>query len=144
MSLTTVGARRLLKLADELESQEILKEKGLKFDMNLFFSRPEGAKLGDWCGTTCCAMGLACFVPSFRRAGLNVETCEDEVGSTTDVVFTDKETGEKFYNFEAAVKVFPGLSDAGAEYLFGAPLPNDETPKQVAKRIRRYVKENQS
>lgn len=103
--------KRLLKLADRLYTVP-----NRKFD------------LGCWeCDTTACAVGYACMMPSFKKAGLKL------VGSVPTYKGLD--------GFQAAAEFF-GLTYADTSALFSPisnPLGYRATPKQVAKQIRRLV-----
>lgn len=122
--MSTVGNRRLLKLADKLDTVP-----RKQFDYSAWVG-------DDWkgapdlsCGTTACALGWATTIPSFRRLGLKLNTDWNEV------------TMGEYRNFYAAALLFE-LSERDAMYLF-APGPSevDATPKQVAKKIRQFVKD---
>lgn len=105
--------KRLLKLADHLD---IVPNR--KFD------------LACWdCGTTACAMGYACRMPSFNKAGLRL-------GKLTATPYYKNWAG-----FEAAQKFF-GLGQVEALTLFSPsynPLGYKATPKGIAKQIRQLV-----
>lgn len=66
--MNATGKRRLLKLADFLETAELPGE----FDLGTL-----GESITDGqptCGTTACALGWATTIPSFRRAGLHLSS----------------------------------------------------------------------
>jgi hypothetical protein len=92
------------------------------------------------CGTAACAMGWACTIPEFRRAGLKLIDSRFDDGYSIPVY---KEHAE----FDAARKFF-GLPEFGvvprtdgtyvSSYLFGGD--NVNSPIAAAKRIERYIK----
>lgn len=74
--MNATGKRRLLKLADFLETADLGRA---KFEMAFWTDgladedgEPTNKKLGD-CGTAACAFGWATTIPSFRRAGLRLD-----------------------------------------------------------------------
>lgn len=101
---------------------------------------PETFNLGSWkCGTTACAMGHACSIPSFRRAGLRLEK-EMEWG---EAVFIPSFKCEQ--DFDAAQRFF-GISQSDSYHLFDPmEYPNYErTRKQtVINRIRKFIAQHQ-
>lgn len=137
----TVSRNRLLKLANFLD----------KLPRKRFcYSTWVGA---DWegnqdlsCGTTACALGWAATMPEFRRLGLNLKSDN----YFCNYVSLKKKNKEVAIDLDAASEVF-GLGMVEAEYLFcpehddgdGNYSPGDNaTPKQVAKHIRKFVKEH--
>ena len=119
--------KRLLKLADFLDK---LKPKQLR--MSAFVSNI-GDKLGD-CDTVACAAGWACTIPSFNKAGFQIDTFYSDRPTYRDA------NGERLCGFEA-IESFFGLSERAAVNIFGGEYLADKktTPKQVAKRIRKLV-----
>lgn len=88
--------------------------------------------LTDWkCGTTCCAVGLACTIPEFQAAGLTLQ-----FGPEYDEFYP---VFRNSVGFEAAERFF-GLTAAQAKHLFGKGsyynLPLEANPSDVARRIR--------
>lgn len=75
------------------------------------------------CGTTACAMGWACTVPEFKRAGLKMQGFEPHFKNAC--------------GFTAAEKFFD-ISENDAAFLFGAENEGI-TPKQEAARIIKFV-----
>jgi hypothetical protein len=122
-----VGLNRLLKLADFLETKVPRKQ----FNMDVW-------KFEDACGTVGCALGWGCSIPSFRKAGLKLVWDSEHISA--HVKYGDERIGED------AAEDFFHIELKEAEDLFldlyGDKSPN-ETPKQVAKRIRKFVKEKQ-
>lgn len=124
---------RLLKLADHLETVQ-----RRLFDMLAWGH-------DNCCKTVCCALGHACSIPSFRRAGLRLKADRRWVdgrgrrNATYDVVFHD-DFDQVLRGFAAAEKFF-GLSDREAAFLFAAfsYVKDRVTPRRVAARIRRLV-----
>lgn len=128
MNLTTSN-RRLLKVAEVLEAiprtfKQRAKAGVPDFDMSTFFD-DYGSQSEGVCGTAACAAGYAGLNPWFRRKGFITDRIKG------DVRFND-ETG-----FDACEDFF-GLSDEQALALF-TPNLGHETPKQVAKNIRKFV-----
>lgn len=62
--MNATGKRRLLKLADFLETAELSGE----FDLTTLANETRSAQ--PKCGTRACALGWATTIPSFQRAGL--------------------------------------------------------------------------
>lgn len=136
------GNARLLKLADFLET---LPRK--RFDYDTWVGNDWKGAPDLSCGTTACALGWATTMPELRAEGLHLS------GTPTYGWVTHEPTGAT--GEDAAMEVF-GLDYDEAVYLF-CPLsdhPNPTvkrdapaemaTPKQVAKHIRRYVKERKA
>lgn len=128
---------RLLKLADFLETAP-----RKAFDMRNWqvkrATKPEGKKPGE-CGFAGCAMGWAAHTRMFR--GLRIDT-------DGDLVF--KKPMFDGHGFEAAAAPFE-ISTADARHLFDPEhyydfakcIATPATPKNVAKRIRAFVKSKQ-
>ena len=90
------------------------------------------------CGTAGCAMGWACSIPSFKRAGLKLKSMNyfdiDDV-EIYDIEFKDLGC------FEAASEFFT-ISKEEADYLFDPdsyPHTCKLTPKIVARRIENFI-----
>jgi len=121
-----VNTRRLLLLARYLE-----KVPKKHFSMSTWGSGKIGKRYGNECGFTGCAMGHACFIPSFKKAGLvfkngSVEwNIENPKGPLNDGYYA----AAMLFNFE-----YPD-----AYNLFNPRDRVGETPKQVANRIRKFV-----
>jgi hypothetical protein len=131
--------RRLLKLADFLEA---LPRKRFNYDRWVGMDWQGALDLS--CGTTACALGWAATMPAFRRAGLILN--RDCVGNE---VTLKHDPGT--YPAAAAAEVF-GLLEREAYFLFYPSYPSwsngerqspdrNSTPKQVARHIRRFVRE---
>ena len=115
----TTGLKRLLRLADHLDT---VKKK--TFDMCVWRYDTE-------CGAVACAVGHACTIPEFKRAGLSIR--QNRYGE-----WYPSYRGKKVV---MSVCAFFGLTENEEMYLFAnAEDDYDTTPKQVAKRIRRFVK----
>lgn len=117
--------QRLLKLAAFLEE---LPRKRFDYDQWVGFSWKGNPALS--CGTTACAMGWATTIPAFRRLGLRL---------SDDGYPINVRTGETFA-VSVAADLF-GVDDSDAHFLF-VPASFKErraTPKQVARKIRRFV-----
>lgn len=86
--MNATGKRRLLKLADFLETADLPGS----FDMGVWADNEKNGRPA--CGTRACAMGWATTIPSFRRAGLFLNRCldpqfEDNIGSYAAAAFFD-------------------------------------------------------
>ncbi len=117
-------AKRLLKLANylcKLPKNHVDNQKKVptKFDMCVYSGR---------CGTTACAMGHACFIESFNKAGLTM--CEDGYPVITC-------PNEAPHAGRAAEMVFFGLNYYEAQELFGGE--HTRTAKRAARVIRDFV-----
>jgi hypothetical protein len=137
-----MNKERLLKLASELErcsdgrSLKVPQDGKISFCMGTWGSEAKvyksmgyvGIQAG--CGTVACAMGFAGFHPWFRKRGLK-----------TDVEF--EQVSYKGHSDFGAATAFFSIHANDAEYLFADWQYPDEkrnpTPKQVAKRIRKFV-----
>ncbi|SRR5260221_4144024 len=110
--LSKLAVRRLTKLADYMDG--LPKEANEHFDMGSAGPLKLSGK-GDLlkCGTTACAMGWAATITSFRRAGWDSGWGREE----------------RFFD----------VSSEGARYLFYSVV---RTPKQWAKRCRRFLSKN--
>ena len=121
-----MNAKRLLKLADHLDT---VRPKA--FDMRVWKSD---------CGTTACALGHACDIPSFRRLGLKIEI--------ETVIYSDGLVGHDQHfvmyggneGYDAADALF-GITRSESWCLFSNQRKGEktETPTMVAKRIRKFV-----
>ncbi len=95
------------------------------------------------CGTTACALGWAATIPSFRRAGLKLVYAERGYG---DVWFgkTPDDPDDAVSAFDAGAEFFR-IPEEVSEHFFSPgeyTQDNEEvTPKMVAARIERYVKD---
>jgi hypothetical protein len=131
-----MNKRRLLKLADLLEA-DAANECGIKFDLGLWASTEGNQKAPELnCGTTACAVGLACISGAFKRQGLTYTS----------------EWGGIWPHFDGlreweAVEAFFGLSASESEFLFvdshyyrvDLPTVGAAGERAVAKRIRDFV-----
>lgn len=146
-------AKRLLKLADKLETVP-----PNEFDLGFWFM-PDNRNKKD-CGATACAFGWACSIPSFKRAGLTrdvkahegngvvfsptsqaeLRDCRLEVNATGCQYMSASDKCKDF----CAASLFFGISSKDVDYLFTDDeydRGNKTTPKQVAKRIRKFVRQ---
>ena len=125
-----MNSKRLLKLADHLDTVP-----RKVFNMGTWYDVDTDAAPS--CQTQACAMGHATNVPAFRRLGLRKEqTYEDCNTKSYDVTMPGCRNGG---GMDAAVELF-GIKRDDAEVLFSPAYDKaPETPKQVAKRIRRFV-----
>ena len=128
-------AKRLLKLAAFLETLP----KG-KFDYSSWCGEdaPDGDVNIHTCGTTACAFGWATAMPEFRRLGLRMidgfpslkdDPGAEEAGASEEIFGT---------TYDQFVRLFyPDFGSGGSH----SGLSPTATPKQVAKHIRKCVKE---
>lgn len=136
---------RLLKLADFLD-----KLPKNRFDYCTWVGDDWEGKKDLSCGTTACALGWATTIPAFRKLGLRMIRYNSGAGG---VCLKKQEHNiidsydDFVYSLAAGKKIF-GLDDIEFEYIF-VPADynfdkkpgNNATPKQVAKHIRKFVKE---
>lgn len=126
-----MNKERLLKLAEVLETDShgrILTVPGngkVEFDMGLVLWTDRDPKEHK-CGTSACAMGYAALHPWFIKRGLYA------VGENVKV------KGRTVCSSFDAAEYFFSISSHQSSELFGGHNGN-ETPKQVAKRIRKFV-----
>jgi hypothetical protein len=115
---------RLLKLADLLDGVP-----PSQFDMGAWKSP---------CGTTCCAMGWGCTIPSFRKAGLKLTLDGEDDSIHRDYYLAYEPPGQDFFlNGLWAAADFFDISYLEAKALF--ITDKKEKPKTVAKRIRKFA-----
>jgi hypothetical protein len=119
--------KRLLKLADFLETKVPRKR----------FNMTDWSSVADFsaaqCDTAACAFGWATTIPSFRRAGLSSRN--SVFGPSIVPSFNGLEGSD-------AAEEFFGLGSLAVDNLFyGHSYEKPPTPKQVAKRIRKLVKD---
>lgn len=140
-----MNKERLLKLAEELERCSrghvltVPNDGKLSFDMNTVMRKLEDHEPlytteFRGCGAAACAMGFAGLHPWFRKRGLKYNEATGAFGV------------EGLDYDEAATRFFDLPNTVAADNLF-LPLVVDgavvkETPKQVAKRIRKFVAEH--
>ena|SRR6185312_8885744 len=141
-----MNKRRLLKLADLLEA-DAKNLKGISFDL-MTWARPSESIDGSYrtklekvpvdCGTSACAVGLACISGAFRRSGLS---------------YVYKRWNEGFYLIPQfgteggmkAVQSFFGIDRRSADFLFASDnYPEGKrqgaaAERFVARRIRDFV-----
>lgn len=126
---------RLLILAKHLSKVE-----DSKFDISIYiradnnYSGKENAEMyRKGCGTTACALGHACLIHEFNKSNLDIRFNRPE--------FTTK--NNTYYYLDAGEKFF-GLTQKEADSLFlydGYKSGYKTTAKQVARKIRKLVKE---
>jgi hypothetical protein len=119
--------KRLLRLADHLDTV-----KNEDFDLTTWH-RNRGS-----CGTVACAVGHACTIPSFRRAGLFLKPVDDYYH------VSDAEPSLKgCSSVMETLREFFGIDDTTIDQLFMPSAyegcPTKVTPRRVAKQIRRMV-----
>ncbi len=150
-ALTTVGAKRLLKLAAFL--RELPRQ---KFDFGTFFEQGDKAPLealaagAHRCGTVGCAIGwMPAIWPKLVRWSTETRYDNDDLSyQVAGVPELRDGSANGFY----LAQVFFGIGYIAAHVLFDPewsygystknPLSSNATPKQVAKHIERYVKRN--
>jgi len=92
------------------------------------------------CGFAACAVGWACAIPAFRKAGLRMRTThQTSLNFYPTLVVKEEHPSEWPQGFDA-VNQFFGLSNDASEYMFNpCGYINPPSAKQVAKRIRAFV-----
>lgn len=118
-----VGNRRLLKLAAFLRK---LPRKRFNYESWVGEDWQGAPSLS--CGTTACALGWATTMPIFRRLGLRLESIRDEDGFRNG------------YVSGPYLEVFALDSD---DLFYPDAGESNWTPKQVAGKIERFVKNRQ-
>lgn len=149
--MTPTHARRLLLLARKLD--RVPKR---RFNFRFWVGDDWGGAKDLSCGTSACALGWATTLPSLQRLGLSLIRKSD-TNTYGDVVLL--RPGKRRLDANGAAKAVFGLDKNGFERLFiphaecrmpygqgvcrlhRDRLPDDATPKQVAKNIRKYVEE---
>jgi hypothetical protein len=133
--MKAVHTKRLLKLA-RLLMADARNKKGVKFSLSLWATTENSLGIPEVdCGTTACAVGLACISGEFRRAGLSYAMRGSQI-----IPFYKGRTEW------AAVRSFFGLGDSADSYLFSQfSYPRKYRrgatgERYVAKRIREFVK----
>lgn len=123
-----MNAERLLKLAELLETKVSRKS----FNFDVFYMTDEKKE----CGYVACAIGHAMIDPWFTRRGF-------KKGKRSRTVFNKDHATPHYkgkYGWDA-VENFFDLSFEEAIFLFTNYYSQERvTPKQVAKRIRKFVK----
>ena len=136
MALSKLAVKRLTKLADYME--KLPKSANKHFHMGTWFnhnSEEHDHKFGEnitlrdlhKCGTTACALGWACMIPAFHKAGLRLLASDNVswVGHINAFDFFEPTPSDRL--LEVAANLFGGA---------------DKTPKQWAKRCRQFIREN--
>ena len=119
-------ANRLIKVAGELDRGRI---KGRKFSLNYWYKTQD-------CGAVCCAIGEAAAIKSFRDEGFHL--AGDPIGIGMFPAY-QTETG-----WPAVLRFFD-IDAKDARYLFDVSgYAWQASPRDVAQRIRLYVKERES
>jgi hypothetical protein len=132
------GNKRLLMLATKLG-----RVKPERFD----YSRWVGE---DWegnddlsCGTTACALGWATTMPQFRKLGLKMYFFGENRGGFVKLYPKGGNLGATD-SFEAGARVFYLTKDESHRLFSPDYGEKDATPKQVAKKIREFVKDRRA
>ena len=139
-----MNSERLLKLADLLEKDAKAK-KGIKFDIGVWgFNKKKTKKLPVSCGTTACAVGLACLSGVFAAEGLTYKVARETYPGHGTGYFIDPVFGGE-RGFEAAANFF-GLEERTTRKLFsphyynkGKGTKGAKGEREVALRIRHFV-----
>jgi hypothetical protein len=134
-----MNKERLLKLASELERcsdgrvLKIPRDGTAFFDMGTVVAAIEPEFREDYhgCGTAACAMGFAGLHPWFQERGLEWSPRLRYL-----------KVNNRSHTFNRAAQTFFGVTYDDAEDLFNPTKYVNETPKQVAKRIRAFVAEH--
>ncbi len=140
-----VGAARLLRLADMLTA-DAQNETGIKFDLGVWGEVAPGAngRVGDPeinCGTTACAVGLACLSKEFQAEGLNFDMHRSIARMIP--IFID---GDVEWRHWDAVTRFFGINEEQSYWMFSSQSYRWDLTKgatgelAVAERIREFVK----
>ncbi len=139
--LSKLAIRRLTKLADYME--RLPKKKSKHFRMSAWFAhRGVDSEHGlrrnhristkelNYCGTSACALGWACMIPAFKRAGLSL-LHDGIIGEVRFRKDCDFDAAANFFelNEEQSMKLFSGVFDLN-------------TPKQWAARCRKFLRDN--
>ncbi len=140
MNKDYIYKRRLLKLADFLD-----KLPPDKFDFSKWVGNDWQGKPNLSCGTRACALGWGCTIPSFRKAGLVLKPNPD---TYSDYKFIPGLKGNEsgLDGTYRAGRVIFGLVRSEFKRLFTTDseishLNDNASSKQVAKEIRKFVKE---
>lgn len=144
MALSRKAKQRIGRLVDFMSS--LPRSANGHFDMSQWAQHLDGdgfaehgfgknevlpAEAPSLCGTTACALGWACSVPSFRRAGLRLKV--SPIVGTRGVPEYAGRTGSD------AAMVFFDITETQAEGLFYAWTI--KTPKKWARHARELVKQ---
>ena len=114
--LPAKSRRRLRELVEKLRTV-----KRSEFDMETW-----------WCGTAGCAIGHACSLPSWRRAGMRLTPTGRMPWEHSEVTFAGHENVD-------AVAEFLQIDYFDADMLF-TKHKGHETPRQVARHIESFLK----
>ncbi len=128
-----MNAERLLYLADGLETVPSKRFKMHSWFVGKFCGKPKEPTHHS-CKSSACAMGWGTTLPKFKKLGLKNIEGMPRIKNDRDCQLS---------GFQAAEYIFE-ISALESRYLFEATFANQdryrETPKQVAKRIRKFVK----
>lgn len=120
---------RLLKLVKLLRTKKVANHFNLRIWMEKKFL---DKKIRKECGATACAVGWACTIPSFKKAGLKIY---DNIRGYNEPLFRN------FLGFDATAEFF-GIDRNDATHLFhpdSYPILQSG-PKDVANRIIEFLK----
>jgi hypothetical protein len=134
-----LGNARLMKLVERL--REVPRK---QFDYLTWVGDDWKGKPDLSCGTKACALGWAATIPSLQRAGLHHVASRDGDGRIWDAYVEFRPKGTSKYDrktdFGAASAVFGITFDEAYELFMPRDNEKNATPKQVAKKIERFVK----
>lgn len=139
--------QRLLKLADLLDTVPRKRFNISSWASSKFCGKPKEPEHNE-CNTTACAMGWATTLPVFKRAGLKLRLPENKLNYDGCMILTmaKKHMCSTYLTHMDAAAAVCGISYHEAQQLFDVEDPSTgkprsrETPKQVARRIRKFVK----
>lgn len=139
-----VGSNRLLRLAAFLRTVP-----RKQFDYCVWGESQTGEKVKAeiGCGTKACALGWATAIPTFRKIGLKLveSTYEPNIG----YVELHTKDGRILDDFDAASVLFGINTDEAValfspeEDVYGNSVEDKATPKQVARKIEKFVAKRQ-
>lgn len=131
------GKKRLLKLAALLHDNSKGRVVHIPGDGKPRFDMDAWLRESADCGTAACGVGCAMLSPWFQKQGLETRKTRDWRGRMIQAPAFGRKLGWK------AVQAFFGISEDEAVHLFD-PFRYDRnpTPKQVARRIRAFVRGN--
>lgn len=131
-----VNTRRLLLLAMYLD-----KVPRKQFNMSFWGKGKIRKSYEQSCGFAGCAMGHACFIPSFKKLGLRLKQDGTNYEGQPKYILALKRS--RLIGFNVVQRIF-SVDEFKAEMLFAgvSSRGNDrgyESPKVVANRIRKFV-----
>lgn len=137
MALSKKSKARIMKLVEFMNA--LPKSANDHFAMDHWFTHSGRHLLGEYvdadtikdCGTTACALGWACTIPSFKRAGLKMPTAMQDHAQMIEM-------GSKFFGLEAGqARALFGFGEAGTS----VGTAYAKTPKKWAQLACKLVKQ---